>query len=406
VDSTEIGADFFQNGKLDVSMIDSATVKLSTVMMEDITSNGKDRLIVGSYPDAQLGRISATAFLQFQISAAVTLPTSDIEYESFQLVLKNDGYSFYDTTTMFSFDVHKLSELAEHDDDGNLYTSDVLAYDDVRVATAQFYPRPNRSTEYEIPLSDVLGKIFYDKAQQSDNDLTDNTEFTSFFNGLALVPDENTATSLLGLASEISLRLYYYDKSVVPSIEKYISFSLNTTSSFTHFKAYREGTALAGLTEPSEKLSADDTDNASYIQGGTSLALRIDMPYLRDFTQHANFYLTRAVLEFSPVHKSYDGMRPLVERLVAYRVDGTNEIYNTSPFTAGLVTDYSLSRDTYYEVDVTSFVREQMDMVSLNENGLVFIFNETEINANRLYVSGQSDSYATKLKIYYATINE
>jgi hypothetical protein len=99
-------------------------------------------------------------------------------------------------------------------------------------------------------------------------------------------------------------------------------------------------------------------------------------------------------------------MSPLYPKLLAFRVDESNEVYNTTSFAAALRTDYSLSRDTYYEMDITTFVKEQMDLVSVNENGLIFIFSETELNAGRLCVASPSNLYTTKLKIYYATINE
>jgi hypothetical protein len=406
VDSTEIGADFFHDGRLDVAMVDSSTVRLSTVMLEDVSSNGKDRLIVGSYEDLTLGRVSAIPFIQFGIESAVTLPTSDVEYESLQLVLKNDGYSFYDTTAALTFSIHTLSESIEHDDDGVIYTSDFFDYADDILGSVQIFPRPNRVTEYEIPLADEFGQTLFEKAQLSDPDLADNTEFLEFFKGLALVPDESASAALLGLNSAVELRLYYRDKTAVPTKQKFITFSSVTGNSFTHVHAERDDTALGGLTRPSQKLSAEETDDASYIQGGTALALRIDLPYLRSFRQHTNFYLTKAVLQFSPVRQSYNGMNPLSRQLLAYRVDETNELYNTSPFTADLIEDYSLSRDTYYEVDVTSFVKEQMDMVALNENGLLFILNNSTVNVSRISVAAPSNLYTTKLKIYYATINE
>jgi hypothetical protein len=255
-------------------------------------------------------------------------------------------------------------------------------------------------------LSDDLGQLIFDKAQQSHPDLATNTEFVEFLKGLVLIPDETASSALLGLDTEIELRLYYLDRSVVPTEKKFISFAVNSSNSFTHLAVDREGTALEILEEPSGKLPAVSSDDQAFIQGGTSLALRIDLPYLRDFRQHENFYVTKAVLQFSPARKSYNEMLPLPGNLLAFRADETNEVYNTSPFNVDLVTDFSLERDTWYALDVTAFVKEQMELVSINQNGLLFIFNDTDFNASRLCAASPSNQYNTKLKIYYATINE
>jgi hypothetical protein len=44
VDSSEIGTDFFNEGALDFSYIDSSSVKLSTIRIEDLTTNGGARM--------------------------------------------------------------------------------------------------------------------------------------------------------------------------------------------------------------------------------------------------------------------------------------------------------------------------------------------------------------------------
>lgn len=404
VDSTNIGADFFHEGKLDISMVDSATVKLSTIQLDNVT-NGKDRIVVGSFDDERLGKIAGIGYVQLGISSDVTLPESDVEYESVELVMVADGYSFYDTTKAMTLSIHKVAEDIDPDISGDIYSDDSFAYEDESIGSYQFIPRPHRTSEIKIPLSDEFGMELFAKAQQSHNDLSSNDEFIEYLRGLVIIPDTTVSSSLLGIKSSVELRLNYTDRSVIPTVSRYVSFTANTSYSFTHFAVDREGTSLAGL-DGDERMAADETNDESYIQGGISLALRVDLPYLRNFKQHNNFYMTRAVLEFYPVRKSFDDMRPLPETLVCYKVDGSNELYDDDVYSSGLIRDYSLERDTYFVTDVTAFVKEQMDNISLNENALVFLTTETKVNGNRLYIASPSSLYKTRLKIYYATIND
>ena len=72
--TSEIGSDFFTDGVLDFSYIDSATVKLSTIQIEDLVTSGTNRILVGTHEDDNLGKITAIPF--FQIS-----PSGDVNFK-------------------------------------------------------------------------------------------------------------------------------------------------------------------------------------------------------------------------------------------------------------------------------------------------------------------------------------
>ncbi|HOX84043.1 MAG TPA: hypothetical protein PLS08_13520, partial [Chryseolinea sp.] len=61
---------------------------------------------------------------------------------------------------------------------------------------------------------------------------------------------------------------------------------------------------------------------------------------------------------------------------------------------------------TRYTLNVTSFVKEQMELQTPNENGLVFFMtNDYASSADRLYAAAKSSEYKTRLILYYATVN-
>src|SRR5690606_27225794 len=89
VDSSEIGSDFFDGSALDFSVVDSATVVLSTVAFDHITTGNGERILLGTKHDDKLGLITASTF--FQVGrASNTLPEKNIAYTSCALVSHSD----------------------------------------------------------------------------------------------------------------------------------------------------------------------------------------------------------------------------------------------------------------------------------------------------------------------------
>jgi hypothetical protein len=107
------------------------------------------------------------------------------------------------------------------------------------------------------------------------------------------------------------------------------------------------------------------------------------------------------------VRKSSDNVTKLPAQLKVYKADKKNEVYEEVEAMAQLVEDVELGRDTHYSLDVTEFVKAQMELQSLNENGLIFTTDETDypVSADRLYAAAPGYEYRTRLRIYFATVN-
>jgi hypothetical protein len=410
VDSSEIGTDFFTEGALDFSYIDSSSVKLSTIRLDNLASAGGARILLGSHVDEKLGRITASSYFQVvPASSNMNLEDEDVSYEYIALVLKYDHYSYYDTTAAMKLNVHYVNEEIAYDDDGKLYSDKTFSVDETSLGSVTFTPRPNRTADsVEIRLSDELGKDLFAKATSGSEQLSTSAEFLRHFRGLAVFPDSTTSTCMLGFSVTPELRVYYKDKSTVPiTTDNYLSFAASTSNIiYTHIHSDITGTKLTSLTETDTRLSADVTDEQSYLQAGAGLLLRVDMPYLRSLKQIENFYPTQATLDIYPIRKSFDDETPLPSSLVVYQADKKNNFYAQYGLNAALLTDTDLGRYTRYTLDVTSFVKEQMELEELNENGLVFMLSENyPVSVNRIYAGSNGVDYETRLRIYYVTVN-
>jgi hypothetical protein len=406
-DSSQIGTNFFQEGVLDFSSMDSVSVKLSTIHFENLTTNSAARLLIGNHRDEKLGRITASPYFQISTTSENTLKEANASYDYLALVLKYDRYVYYDTTASLTLHVRKVTEEMKLNSSNTLYGTDRFATETSELGQITFAPKPHRQDSIVIKLSDTWGEELFAKAKAGNSQLTSTEDFRKYLKGLAVLTDTTVSACLVGLETTPELRLYYKDKNTTPVSSKHLTFAAATTSvQFTAMDVNRKDTRLAVPFTAQTRLSASATDDEAYLQAGGGLALRIDMPYLRNLKQLPNFYLTQALLEVYVSRKSYTETTPLPTSLTVYTANRKNDFYGQYTSNATLSLDTDLGRDTRYVLDVTSFVKTQMETAETNENSLVFMLPENfPVSADRLYATMKTGDNKTGLKIYFVTVN-
>lgn len=406
-ESPEIGSDFFSDGALDFSYIDTATIKLSTIQFEELKTGNSSRLLAGTYVDEKLGKITAVPYFQLTPAETIDLQDENVTYDYISLILPYDTYSYYDTATLMTLKVFKVTEEMQTDD-GYLYNTTKFSTALEPLGSLEFRPRPHQDS-IEIRLSDVLGQEIFLKAKEGSDDLS-SANFLEYLPGLAVMPDTTQSSCIIGIGTNAKIKLYYLDKDEIPVTQKSSSFEVKASSTnffHTHIVTNRKSTNLKDILEPSERLSSGITEGQAYIQGGSGLALRVDMPYLRELKRLENFYVTQAILEIYPIRKSSRQGTPLPNQLKVFKADKRNEIYTEIEDPINLNEDVDLDRSTRYTMDVTEFVKEQMELQILNENALLFTTpsDTYPVSADRIYISAPSYEYKTNLRIYFATVN-
>jgi hypothetical protein len=403
--TSQIGSDFFGDGMLDVSYIDTSTVKLSTIRYEQIMTNSKDRVVVGSHVDEQLGRVTAIPFLQLGLNVALTLQDMNTEYAFLALVLDHDEYSYYDTGSVMTLNVHRVIEDIEWSEGLDIKNTDRFLYESTPLGSTSLKARPHRDDTLAVFLDDTFGQLIYQMAVDGSSDLESNDDFVDFLKGLAILPDTTSSGPLVGFSGDSELRLYYIDKSSVPSHLEYLAFPMNSGFCYTHYKL--NGDSQFSDIDPEEYIESSGTNDLAFIQGGTGLALRVDIPYLRELKNVQNFYVSRALLDLVVADDSYEDTTPLAETLTAYQANKRNLIYSETIYSADIYKD-NLEREVKYTVDITSFVNEQMALAEFNNNAIILNIGGDNYTAgvDRVYFAEKSLEYKTRLRIYYATINQ
>jgi hypothetical protein len=405
---SEIGSDFFTKNTFDIAYLDSITLKVSTVLRDSMVTSNTKRLLVGYHEDEKLGTVTSQGIFQPGISNAVTLDEKTTEYLALRLHLKKDGYYFYDTTKSQTISAYRLTKGITSINGFYYNTSKFTIDQSGPLGSLTFLPRPKHTTDsIEIPLPDDLGRQLMTMAQKSDFRLASNTDFIKFFKGLALLPDTIDSRAIVGFTSAPEMRLYYQDVSTVPTTEKFVRFGLASNSYFSNIHSSRAATHLNSLQKAKQMVTSTVTENESYVQCGTGLAMRIEIPHLRALLNtDRNFLCTRAILEAVPVKGSYL-TNPLPAAMRMYVVDAENNLLSASAGTLGYVKDLDLGRSSAYKADVTAFVNAQIQTDLNNKNALLILLDDTQYRStvDRVYLGDQKNQYAMKIKLFYLTLS-
>ncbi|NBW35067.1 MAG: hypothetical protein EBR30_08625 [Cytophagia bacterium] len=420
-ETSEIGAGFFKEGNLGLNYTDTLTLKVSTVTADSIVTGAATRLLVGNHVDDDLGKITTAAYFQITpqstnsegVVNGYSLEDIATDYVRTSLVLWHDTYSYYDTSDYQTIYVHQLQEEISTAEDGNLYNTTNTVYDPTASGYLTFKPKPNQTEPIEIPLTDAVGKTIYDDAVLGLEALATATTFNeNYLIGFVLKPDVNESKAVLGFNTSAELRIYYLDRSVVPSEEKYLTYFVSSTR-YNKISTERGSSALATMSNSREAVSSTLTNRKSYIQGGSGLSMRIEVPYLRSILlDNDNLVLTQAILSVKPVKEAEDVNTSLPQLLKLYAVNKRNEIYADLLSTEDeeryvtLTVDTDLERETNYSADVSGFIKSQLQIEEFNNNAMLLSLNASEYatTVNRLYAGDQNNKYEMKLTLHFAYV--
>ncbi|WP_165749313.1 DUF4270 family protein [Cellulophaga sp. Z1A5H] len=416
-DSDFLAGDLFTDSNIRVVLIDTLTVNISTIKFDSIITSAAERILIGQYTDPVFGKVRSANYSGF-------LPNSyyidtEAEYDSIVLFAKYDTYYYNDTTKTNTIKIKRLSDNFDPDENNVFYNNSTVAYDDIDLGIISYIPRPQSSDSLEIKLADDLGLEFFNQFQNKI--VTDNAEFTNEFKGLALLPDTEDDGSVIGFSkssSDFYMRLYYSTAGEIERTQSYTDIILNTSDSpnpfFNNISATDPINYLQTLTNGEVSLSSDDSDDESFIQSGTGIATKIELPYLKTVNNvGGQGTLLKAVLKIKPVAGSYSDYLMLREYLSVYLVDKNNDItsqlYNTdaSVVSAILNTYNQEYNDVYFEIDLTAYIEGILSTDLNSEESLLLIPENYTATVDRFILNGTlNSSTKTKLELTYAVYDE
>jgi hypothetical protein len=342
-------------------LIDTLTVRSSTVLRDSVPSSNSPYLYVGQYTDPLVGKLTAKSAFRLGLPVGYA-PDPTAVFDSITLLLKPNTYRYGDTTkTQALVEVHKLSSSTPISTTKYSYTSPrltSLGYNDSLLNRRGIVPRSRirRSIiTLRLPLDDAFGRRLLSMGKAGR--LSTQDDLDAYLAGLVITPSANDEGAILGLsatATDAVMNLYYH-LPTDPTTVITSSFSLATGARhFFQITADRTGAGIAKLPTMSlEKVNSAITGNQTVIQGALGLQTRLEFPHLTDLRQFGNnLTVTSAVITASVPTATLTPYAPVPPALSIYYTDAGNHptgLYQPTAvtYTTGISTLTGIEQGVY-----------------------------------------------------------
>ena len=414
----EVGGDFIEND-IQVKVIDTFAIKAGTFKQDSIITSSTNRILLGNIVDNNLGSLSAKSYLQL-ITNTFSLDT-DAVYDSIGMILNYDNYYYGDTTKIQTYKLHRITETFEPEEGTSFYNTSSLEYDAAILGEISFTPKPNKATDsLFVKMDNTFGEEIFNKIV--DNDINTTDDFLQYFKGLAIIPDTTQDSHVLGFNAQVtagnagnsSMRLFYTIKDDDNEGNSYyIDFVISSAAKqFNKIKIEDPNTALGNFEDGEEIKLSESTNNLIFMQGGTGITARIEMPTIKKLAalyEHAT--TLSATLSFNPLVGSYNDNNPLPETLSVYVVDHKNRIIKQLTDIDGNVSYAILNQDnnefnenTYYAINLSGFVEETLFSEENLNYALMIQYDVPTNKVNKMVIENNS-STNRKIKLSVKYLN-
>ena len=386
-----------------LSLIDTFSVDISTVIMDSLATSSTGRILVGNYTDDTFGKVECRSFFQIGKPDSVyfSVVKDDDIYDSLSLVIEYDNYFFGDTTKSQKIAVHQLTENLKYNDNYYISNRRTFNYNPQPIGSIIYSPRPNNPVDtLVIKIDDEVGRDLFMKLKNHSDILLDEETFINYFHGLLLVPGESYNGSIIGFKASSAKLILHTTRNEISDEEFDYEFLADTTLQFNNVSHDFSSSKLNGLVEQKNKLSSIKSGGLSFLQGAVGLAIRVDFPSLEDILLRERGTITKAQLSIQPMKDSYKDFA-LPFELDIYISDKSNEMVGTLSYPVStLKVDELYHEETAYTFDITDYITGELsDSYVEPGNGLLILLPDDDLYSTlkRLVIEAKN----SKLKIYY-----
>jgi hypothetical protein len=399
-------------------LIDTLTIRASTVLRDSVPSSNSAYLFVGQYTDPLLGKLTARSAFRLGLPSSY-VPDPTAVFDSITLVLKPDAYRYGDTTkTQALVEVHQLRSPISNTQYS--FTSPRLTrmdYDSVRLLNASANggnlapigrARPNIRT-LRLPLTRTFGQTLLAMGQSGQ--LRTQDDLDAFLPGLVITPAASDEAAILRLSATVAdagVNLYYH-LPTDPTTVITSTFSLaNGGRHYFQFRANRNAAAMASLPRTSlQSVSSALTGERTVIEGAIGLQTRLEFPHLTDLRQFGNdLTVTNAQITASVPTGTLTPLVPTPPALNIYYTDANNHpigIYLSGvTYNTGISNTTGIEQGTYNWL-VTSYVQSVLKNTIPN-NGLLLSSTTPEVPTRVILGGPRSVQNKLTLRVYFIRV--
>ncbi len=424
-DPKEIGSDLF-SVEVGLNYTDTLTVNSSTVLIDSIYTGANNSLLLGSYFHPELGYVTSDVFAQ--IANADTLNSKENSIlDSLKMSLVYTNYQG-DLTQPQRINVYRLKDSLSRS--SSYFTNSTVAYFPEVLKTHTFTPKPlyaksvnGDSVQYDtlkfhmgLALGKELISKYKDKAISGGG-----SSFRDFFKGFYFQTAESKKAALLNFSpaySKMTLHWHNPGDTLKYFLNYYFSLSntytLEFNARFNQIKSKKVG-VLANLVKSGDKISSLKTNNTTYVQSGTGIVTKIDLPYLTKLKGNNDVAVNKAELVFQGADNL--DLSQTIGQLSLIESDGSNRplrnTYGLKYFVAegasGVQTATYNSFTNTYSFNVTTIMQALLTGNKANLGFLLTPAISADASGNAK-ISSESvrfiplNALKAKLKIYYSYI--
>jgi hypothetical protein len=400
-------------------LIDTLTIRASTVLRDSVPSSNSAYLFVGQYTDPLLGKLTARSAFRLGLPSGYA-PDPTAIFDSVTLVLKPDEYRYGDTTkTQALVEVHRLRSPVSNTQYS--FTSPRLTkmdYDSVNLLNASTNggslapvgrARPNIRT-IRLPLSQTLGQTLLTMGQTGR--LSTQDDLDAFLPGLVITPatnDEAAIVRLSATAADAGVNLYYHLPTDPTTV---ITSSFTLAGGGRHYfqvRANRNVAAINNLPRTSlQSVSSALTGERTVIEGAIGLQTRLEFPHLTDLRQFGNnLTITNAQITASVPTSTLTPFVPAPPSLGIYYTDANNHptgLYQTAAvaYNTGISTTTGIEQGTYNWL-VTSYVQAVLQNTIPN-NGLLLASATPDVPSRVVLGGPRNVQNKLTLRVYFIRV--
>jgi hypothetical protein len=326
LNSLTVGEEFTESTTR-VVLIDTMQLRASTFKFDSIITSNTTRILVGSYTDPVFGKTTSESYLELLPTDGDFDLRDDAVYDSIALIMRYDRYFYNDTIPPQRFSVHEVTDNIRTDDD-LFYNTTTFDTNSDPIGEIVFSARPTKGDSLHISLDAAYGQLLFERLE--DNTINDIDDFLNLYEGIQIRPhDQNT--TVLGFSptpDNTFVRLYYKVPDEIEDQEYQKDFSVNAAKLFNHIESDRSGTLFESLNDQEIDIPSTATNDKCYIQAGSGIALKVEIPYLRNLFDIAgeNGVLISAKLRFKPSLNSYNESLMVRDSLLTFVLDQNTEV--------------------------------------------------------------------------------
>lgn len=431
------GSDLVNDVSVQLEAWDTLSLKMSTVKYDTVITSGSSRMLVGNLQRVEgqrPGTLDAKGV--FQLSASISklnslLQFSSIgekrffQYDSASFKMTFDGYSLGKEEGTATYKLFQLKETLEYPKDkfalynltgiaeakeGNFYDQDMLLGE--QTVTLE----EGETDSIEFKLSDVFVKGVFDHiANRTEGNGLSQDSLRNFLKGF-VIASEQTDDFVAGFTfGSIRMKINFHDTLELSPEARMLEINYNVVNNnalikdlsfnqydtdFTEDPMFER--AVGEDTSKPIEVSTNETNQVGYLWTEVGMGVRVEIPSLYDFyDQFENIIPGRSTLTLRAAF--LEGVDPFrnMNSLLLFKVNEDNEIIKSYGPTGGLVLDREFGKNTYYKVDVSDFIAEQLLDRRSNGNALLMTLNRTTDTPSGLesLVIGASNSKELKSNI-------